>query len=154
MCEGKSVERPSKREKKMGTRFSDSVIGRLWSKNKGHHHIKNLWTLSKIMGGKVKGVTPRHETLTKVCGKLISRKSFELRRTRIIRINHPRYVKYFGNKLQNNNDTCSSKYSRKLRNRGIDSVYVEVELLYKHTRTFDGSFTQKFPTSSSKQIGQ
>jgi len=41
------------REKKMSMRLSDSVIVRLWSENKGHHHIKDPWTFSKVSGGEI-----------------------------------------------------------------------------------------------------
>ena len=33
---------------------------------------------------------------------------------------------------------CTSEYCSKLRNRGIDSMYVQVELLYKHVGTTQG----------------
>ena len=69
ICEGKSIERHSKREKrKMSTRLSDRAIVRLWREDKGHHHIKDPWTLSKVMGNEVKIVTPRHRILINAGG--------------------------------------------------------------------------------------
>ena len=56
-------------------------------------------------------------------------------------------MEYFENKLWSNNDTCTSKYSSEIRNRGIDMVYVGVELPYKHTRTTNRFFTKKFSTT-------
>ena len=44
----------------MSTRLNDSVIVRPWSKNEGHHHIKDPQTLSKVMCGEVKKTTPYH----------------------------------------------------------------------------------------------
>ena len=42
-----------KREKKTSTRLSDSVIVWSWCENKGHHHIKDPWTFSKLSCGKI-----------------------------------------------------------------------------------------------------
>ena len=43
MCEGKSIERPSMKERrKMSTKLDDNVIVRPWSQYNGHHHIKDL----------------------------------------------------------------------------------------------------------------
>ena len=52
----------------MSTRLNDRAIVRLWREDKGHHHIKDPWTLSKVMGNEVKIVTPRHGILTKAGG--------------------------------------------------------------------------------------
>ena len=41
----------------MSTRLNNSVIVRQWSENKGHHHIKDPSTLSKVMCGEVKKIT-------------------------------------------------------------------------------------------------
>jgi len=41
----------------MRTRLSDGVIMRPWSEYKGYHHIKDPWTLSKVIGGEVKNST-------------------------------------------------------------------------------------------------
>ena len=69
ICEGKYIERHSKREKrKMSTRLSDRAIVRLWREDKGHHYIKDPWTLSKVMGNEVKIVTPRHGILINAGG--------------------------------------------------------------------------------------
>ena len=38
-------------KKNMSMMLSDGVIMRPWSKYKGHHHIKDLWTLSKLNYG-------------------------------------------------------------------------------------------------------
>ena len=50
-------------------------------------------------------------------------------------------------------DTCTSKCRKKLRRRGIDAVYVGVELLYKHNGTTHGFLTERFPSSSPNDIG-
>ena len=34
-------------------RLDDSVIVRPWSEYKGHHHIKDPWTLSKLGYGEI-----------------------------------------------------------------------------------------------------
>lgn len=36
--------------------------------------------------------------------------------------------------------------------RGIDSMYVRVELLYKHTRVGNWAFTEKVPSMRSKRL--
>ena len=41
------------RKKKTSTRLSDNVIVWSWSENKGHHHVKDLWTLSKLSYGEI-----------------------------------------------------------------------------------------------------
>ena len=53
-----------KGKNEMSTRFGDSVIMRPWSKYKGHHHIKDSWTLSKLSCGEIKGTSPQHGLLT------------------------------------------------------------------------------------------
>ena len=54
MCDGKSIERPSMRERKeTSMRLGDSVIVRPWSEYKGYHHIKDLWTFSKLSCGEI-----------------------------------------------------------------------------------------------------
>ena len=61
------------RKRKLSTRLGDRFIMRPKSKNKGHHHIKNQWILSQVIGVKVKSVFIRHRTLIETGGKLISR---------------------------------------------------------------------------------
>ena len=41
----------------MRTRLNNGVIVRPWSEYNGHHHIKDPWTLSKVIGGEVKNFT-------------------------------------------------------------------------------------------------
>ena len=53
------------RENKMSKKLNDSVIMRLWSENKSHHHIKDPWTLSEVVCDEVKKITPHHGFLTK-----------------------------------------------------------------------------------------
>ena len=38
----------------MSTMLSDGVIVRPWSKYKGHHHIKDLWTLANSVMDKLR----------------------------------------------------------------------------------------------------
>ena len=49
---------------------------------------------------------------------------------------------------------CFSEYLSKLKNRGIGSMYVGVELLYKHTGTPRGLLAERFLTSRTKRIGK
>ena len=55
--------------------------------------------------------------------------------TRVVRTSYAKDMLYLGNELRDNYDRCSSEYCSKLRNRGIGSMYIGVELLYKHART-------------------
>ena len=57
---------------------------------------------------------------------------------RVVRM---RDVYYFRYKIRSNYDTCTSECRNKLRHRGIDAMYVRVELMYKHDET-----THKFLT--------
>jgi len=68
----------------MSMKLNDSVIMRLWSENKGHHHIKDPWTLSKVMCDEVKKITQHHGFLTESWGQLVSRDGTKTRKTRII----------------------------------------------------------------------
>ena len=54
---------------------------------------------------------------------------------KVVWMSYPKDTKYLANKIWSNYDMCSSKYCSKLRNRGINNMYVGVELLYKHTGT-------------------
>ena len=45
---------------------------------------------------------------------------------------------------------CPLEYYSKLENKGIDSMYVGVELLYKHIGTPKGFFAERFPTLRAK----
>jgi len=49
---------------------------------------------------------------------------------------------------------CSLEHCSKLENKGIDSVYLGVELLYKHIGTPKGFFTERLPTPRAKRIGR
>ena len=54
-----------KGKKKTSMRLSNSVIVRPWCENKGHHHIKDPWTLSKLVCGEIKSISPHLDFLTK-----------------------------------------------------------------------------------------
>jgi len=56
-------------------------------------------------------------------------------------------MEYFGDKFRSNNDTCTSKMCSKMRHKGIESVYVGVELLYKHIGTTNGFSIKEFSTT-------
>ena len=45
-------------KQKVSTRLSDSVIVKPYSENKGHHHIKDPWTLSEVVCDEVKKINP------------------------------------------------------------------------------------------------
>ena len=45
-------------KKKMSMRLGDSVIVRPWSEYKGHHHIKEPWSLRELSCGEIKGTSP------------------------------------------------------------------------------------------------
>ena len=49
----------------MSMRLNDSVIMRSWSENKGHHHIKDPWTLGEVMCGEIYKITSHNGCLTK-----------------------------------------------------------------------------------------
>ena len=53
-----------KRKKETSTRLGDSVIVKPWSEYKGHHHIKDLLTLSKLSCGEIEGTSPQLGLLT------------------------------------------------------------------------------------------
>ena len=55
--------------------------------------------------------------------------------TRVVRMSYLKDIEFLENELRGNYDMCSLEYHRKLRNRGINSVYVGVDLLYKHAGT-------------------
>ena len=74
----------------MSMRLSDSVIVRPWSKNKGHHHIKDPWTFSKVMCGDVLKSTPHLGRFMETCGQLISKDRAKTRMTRIVQTSYPR----------------------------------------------------------------
>ena len=135
-------------------RLNDSVIVRPQSENKGHHHIKDPWTLSKIVSGEFKSITPQHGLPTKTSGKLIQRYRTKTRCTRIVQMSYPRNMQYLKNELWCNYNMCSSEYCSKLRNRGINSIYVGVELLYKYAGTSRRFFSVRFPTLYAKCIGK
>ena len=47
----------------------------------------------------------------------------------------PGNVRYLGNILWNDYNTCTSNLHSKLRYRGIETVHIKVELLYDHGGT-------------------
>ena len=49
----------------MSTRLSDSVLVKPWSEYKGHHHIKDSWTLSELGCREIKGTSLQHGLFTK-----------------------------------------------------------------------------------------
>ena len=49
---------------------------------------------------------------------------------------------------------CTMKYSGKPRYKGIDTVYIRVELLHKHDGTPQGTLRQRFPTPSPNDNGE
>ena len=69
-------------------------------------------------------------------------------------MSYPRNMQYLKNELWCNYDMCSSEYCSKLRNRGINSIYVGVELLYKYAGTSRRFFSVRFPTLYAKCIGK
>jgi len=79
-----------KGKKKMSTRLSDSVIVWPWSENKGHHHVKEPWSLSELNCGEIKCTSPQYGLLTEEWGQLVSRDGSETRMTRVILTIYPR----------------------------------------------------------------
>ena len=49
---------------------------------------------------------------------------------------------------------CASDYLSKLRDKGIDGMYVRIELLYKHIGTPWGFLTKRCPTPRAKRTGK
>ena len=46
---------------------------------------------------------------------------------------------------------CAFEYRSKLKDRGINRMYIGVELLYKHARTPQGFITKRFPIPRAKR---
>ena len=78
------------RKKESSTRLDDSVIVIPWSKNNGHHHIKDPWAFSKLGYGEIKSISPHHGLLTEEWGHLASRDRTETTVTKLIRTINPR----------------------------------------------------------------
>ena len=69
-------------------KLNDSVIVRLGSENKGHHHIKDPWTFSKVVCGEVLKSTPHLGYFMEMCGQLVSRDRAKTRMTRIVQMSY------------------------------------------------------------------
>ena len=73
--------------------------------------------------------------------EFISRHGPETITTMVVRMRYLWDLQYLSNKIRGNYYTCTSELRNELRHKGIDVVYVGVELLYKHDMTMHGFLT-------------
>ena len=131
----------------MSMRLSDGVILRKWSESECYHHVKESRAFCKARAQGVQLTIPCGRSLIKVREKLVSRHCLEMLTAGVVRMRYLGNMQYLRYKIQSNYECCN-----KLRDKGIDAVYVGVKLLYKHDGTPRGSLKQRFPTPSSNDF--
>ena len=142
------------KKKKTSTRLSDGVIVRQWCKSECHHHVKESQAFCKTRAWGVELTTPNRRSPIKMREKVVSRHAPETLTAKVVRMCYPRDMQYLGYKIQSNYNMCTSECRNKLRHKGIDVVYVGVELLNKHNGTTHEFLIEKFSSLSSNDIGQ
>ena len=133
----------------MSTRLSDRVIVKQWSESECLHKVKQSRTFYKAQAWGVLLPTPYGRCLTEVRQILVSRHNPKMLTIGVIGMHYPRNMQYLGYKIMGNYNMCTSKCHGKLRYRDIDTMYIRVELLYKHDGTPQGSLTKRFLGPSS-----
>ena len=86
--------------------------------------------------------------------KLVFGHSPQMLAIEIIRMRYPRDMQNLGYKIRSDYDMCTFKCYGKLRYKGIDTMYIEVKLLYKHNRAPQGYLTKRFPSPSPNDSRQ
>ena len=96
-------------------RLCDRVIVREWVQNKSHHHVYESRTFSKGLTWCKLTVTPIKRVLAESRDHLVFGHNPEMITSRVVRMLYPRNMKHICNKLQCDNNACTSNVSMKER---------------------------------------
>ena len=126
----------------------------MWMQNKSHLYVQESRTFSKGLTWCKLTITLIRRALSESKHELILGHSPSTLTTRVVRKLYPRNLKHIRNKLWCDTKVRTSNANEEVRYWTINSMHVEVKLLYKHGRIGDWDIIQWLLSSTVNDIGK